>query len=124
MNFRKFVAALAGAGLFFLLLVLLGAFYTVSETEQVILTQFGQPVGAPVNTAGLHFKVPFVQTVHRIEKRVLDWDGPASQIQTKEKLFINVDTFARWRIADPLTFFRRLNDEKRALSRLDDIIGS
>lgn len=137
MNFRKFLAALVGAGLFFLLLVLLGAFYTVGETEQVIITQFGEPVGEPVNRAGtdksgkelpneagVHLKVPFVQTVHRFDKRVLDWDGPASQIQTKEKLFINVDTFARWRIADPLTFFRRLNDERRALSRLDDIIGS
>jgi membrane protease subunit HflC len=137
MNLRKFMAALIGVGLFFLLLVLLGAFFTVGETEQVILTQFGEPVREPINRAGVdkdgkprpneagvHFKVPFIQTVHRFEKRVLDWDGPASKIQTKEKQFINVDTFARWRISDPLTFFRRLGDERRALSRLDDIIGS
>src|SRR4051812_40168109 len=116
MNQRKFFAVLVAAGLFFLLLVLSGGFYTVNEWEQVILTQFGEAVGGPVTTAGLHFKMPFVQTVHRFDKRVLDWDGPASQIQTKEKLFINVDTFARWRISDPLTFFKRLADERRALS--------
>src|SRR5215213_9255891 len=89
---------------FILLLTVSGAFYAVPETEQVILTQFGQPVGGVVRDAGLHFKVPFIQTVNRFDKRVLQWDGPASDMPTKDKLYIVVDTFARWRITDPLQF--------------------
>lgn len=123
MNLRHLFSGVVMLAAFFVLLIFLGAFYVVPETEQVILTQFGQPVGEPVKDAGVHFKLPFAQTVNRFDKRVLEWDGPASQIQTKEKLYIIVDTFARWRIADPLRFFLRLRDERSALSRLDDIIG-
>jgi membrane protease subunit HflC len=98
--------------------------YTVSEVEQVIITQFGKPVGAPVTTAGLKVKVPFIQNVNPIDKRILEWDGNPSDMPTKDKLYIAVDLFARWRITDPLQYFLRLRDERSAQSRLDDILGS
>jgi membrane protease subunit HflC len=102
----------------------LNSLYTVSEVEQVIITQFGKPVGDPVTTAGLKVKVPFIQDVNPIEKRVLEWDGNPSDMPTKDKLYISVDLFARWRITDPLQYFLRLRDERSAQSRLDDILGS
>lgn len=105
-------------------LTVTGAFYVVQETEQVIITQFGQPIGAPVTTAGLKLKVPFIQEVNRIEKRVLEWDGPAAEMPTKDKLYIIVDAFGRWQVKDPLTYFKRFRDERSAQSRLDDILGS
>ncbi len=98
--------------------------YTVNEVEQVIVTQFGKPVGDPVTKAGLKLKIPFVQAVNPIDKRVLEWDGQPSDMPTKDKLYISVDLFARWRIIDPLQFFLRLRDERSAQSRLDDILGS
>ncbi len=104
--------------------------FTVSETEQVFITEFGKPVGDPINAnpaenqAGLHWKKPFIQDVNRIEKRILEWDGPATEMPTRDKLYISVDNFARWRISDPKTYFEKLRDERSALSRLDDIIGS
>ena len=98
--------------------------YTVSEVEQVIITQFGKPIGDPVTTAGLQIKVPFVQDVNPIDKRILEWDGSPSDMPTKDKLYISVDLFARWRITDPLQYFLRLRDERSAQSRLDDILGS
>ena len=91
-------------------------------TQQVIITQFGNPVGAPVATPGLHFKLPFVQQANYFDKRFLDWDGSPNQVPTKDKRFIWVDTYARWRIVDPLRFFQRLRDERGAQSRLDDIL--
>jgi membrane protease subunit HflC len=100
----------------------LNAAFVVNEWEQVILTQFGQPVGDPINTPGLKFKVPFVQKVHRFDKRFLEWDGDVAELPTRDKVFIEVDTYARWRIADPLLFFQRLRDERGAQSRLDDIL--
>ncbi len=114
-------------GILLLLVAIIGiwnALYTVDETEQVIITQFGKPVGEPVTEAGLNMKVPFVQVVNPIEKRVLEWDGSPSNMPTKDKLYISVDLFARWRITDPLQFFLRLRDERSAQSRLDDILGS
>jgi modulator of FtsH protease HflC len=104
--------------------VLTSSFYTVSEVEQVIITQFGRPVGDPVTTAGLKFKTPFIQDVNPIDKRILEWDGSPSDMPTKDKLYIAVDLFARWRINDPLQYFLRLRDERSAQSRLDDILGS
>ena len=104
--------------------VLGSSIYTVDEVEQVIITQFGKPVGEPVTEAGLKFKVPFVQEVNPIDKRVLEWDGAPSDMPTKDKLYISVDLFARWRIVDPLQYFLRLRDERSAQSRLDDILGS
>lgn len=102
--------------------VLSGALFVVKETEQVVITQFGKPVGKPINTPGLKLKMPFVQTAHAFEKRFLEWDGDPNQIPTKDKRFIWVDTYARWRITDPLLFFQRLHDEEGAQSRLDDIL--
>jgi len=104
--------------------VLMGSLYTVSEVEQMIITEFGKPVGEPVTTAGLKVKVPFIQDVNPIDKRVLEWDGSPSDMPTKDKLYISVDIFARWRITDPLQYFLRLRDERSAQSRLDDIMGS
>jgi membrane protease subunit HflC len=104
--------------------VLLSSIYTVSEVEQMIITQFGKPVGEPVTTAGLKIKIPFIQQVNPIEKRVLEWDGNPSDMPTKDKLYISVDLFARWRIIDPLQYFLRIRDERSAQSRLDDILGS
>jgi membrane protease subunit HflC len=105
-----------------LLLVMSGTFYVVDETQQVVLTQFGSPVGDPVVTPGLKWKLPFVQTANRFEKRFLEWDGDSNQLPTKDKRFIHVDTYARWRISDPLKFFQRLRDERGGQSRLDDIL--
>lgn len=102
--------------------VLSSALYTVGETQQVVITQFGKPVGKPISTPGLKVKMPFVQTVHAFEKRFLEWDGDPNQIPTKDKRFIWVDSYARWRITDPLLFFQRLNNERGAQSRLDDIL--
>ncbi|MBN1377674.1 MAG: protease modulator HflC [Gammaproteobacteria bacterium] len=104
--------------------VTLSSLYTVREIEQVIITQFGDPVGEPVTDAGLHIKVPFIQDVNRIDKRILEWDGNPSDMPTKDKLYISVDLFARWRIIDPLQYFLRLRDERSAQSRLEDILGS
>ncbi len=96
--------------------------YLVGETEQVIITQFGEPKGSPVTTPGLHVKIPFVQQANFFEKRFLEWDGSPNQMPTKDKRFIWVDMYARWRITDPLKFFQRLRDERGAQSRLDDIL--
>ncbi len=98
--------------------------YVVEETDQVIITQFGKPVGQPVTEAGLYFKLPFIQEINRIEKRFLPWDGPSNEMSTKDKTYLIIDTFARWRISDPMQYFLRLRDERSALSRLDDILGS
>ena len=104
--------------------VLMSSIYTVSEVEQVIITQFGKPVGAPVTSAGLKIKMPYIQDVNPIDKRVLEWDGSPSDMPTKDKLYISVDLYARWRITEPLQYFLRLRDERSAQSRLDDILGS
>ncbi len=119
---RKIWTAILIAVCFIALLVLPSTCYTVSEGEQVIITEFGQPVGEPVTEAGLHFKKPFVQEVHRIEKRILEWDGDANLIPTRDKTFIFVDVTARWRIVDPLKFFKSVMTESGAQARLDDIL--
>jgi modulator of FtsH protease HflC len=108
---------------FVVFLVLTGAFYTVDQTEQVIITQFGQPIGEPITEPGLHFKIPFVQEVNSLDKRFLEWDGAPVAIPTRDKTYIQVNTFARWRIEDPKTYFVRLHDERSAQSRLEDILG-
>ena len=105
-----------------LAVVLRGAFYVVREPQQVVVTQFGKPIGDPIMDPGLKFKIPFIQKVHRFEKRFLEWDGDANELPTKDKRFIWVDTYARWRITDPLLFFQRLRDERGAQTRLDDIL--
>jgi len=117
-------ARLIAAGVIALigLLVVTGAVYRVTETEQVVITEFGQPVGGAVATPGLHLKKPFVQKANYFERRFLEWDGDPNQVPTRDKRFVYVDCFARWRITDPLLFFQRLRDEAGAQSRLDDIL--
>ena len=120
--------SLSRIGLIFLalvaLIVIVRSAYTVRETDVVILTQFGRQIGTPVTEAGLHWKLPFIQSVNRIEKRLYAWDGPVSEMPTKDKTYISVEAFARWRIHDPAMYFVSVREERRALSRLDDIIGS
>jgi membrane protease subunit HflC len=122
MNQNKQIGILAIGSL--VIFLLMSSAYTVSEVEQVIITQFGKPVGEPITGAGLKIKIPFVQDINPIDKRVLEWDGSSSDMPTKDKLYISVDLFARWRITDPLQYFLRLRDERSAQSRLDDILGS
>src|SRR5215471_15299478 len=107
-----------------LVLIAGGTFYQVDETEQVVVTQYGRPTGAPITTPGLKVKVPFIQTIRRFDKRVLEWDGLPGQIPTLDKRFIVVDTTARWRISDPLRFLQSVGDERSAQGRLDDLINS
>lgn len=110
-------------GIFVLaLLILAGGVYVVDETQQVVITQFGEPIEPPIVEPGLYFKIPFIQVANFFDKRFLEWDGDANQVPTKDKRFIWVDAYARWRISDPLKFFQRLRDERGAQSRLDDII--
>jgi membrane protease subunit HflC len=105
-----------------LVLVLLNGMYVVQEQHQVVITQFGKPVGDPVTTPGLKFKLPLLQKVHRFEKRFLEWDGDPNELPTRDKRFISVDSYARWRITDPLLYFQRLKNETGAQTRLDDIL--
>jgi len=112
------------AGVIGLVIVLtaLDGFYIVHETEQVIITQFGDPVGEAITEPGLKFKIPFMQEANFFEKRYLEWDGDRNQIPTRDKKFIFVDSYARWQITDPLQFYQRLGNERGAQSRLDDIL--
>lgn len=104
------------------LVVFMQSAFVVSETEQIVITQFGKPVGKVITEPGLNFKIPFIQTVNSFDKRYMEWDGAPNQVPTKGTKFIFVDTYARWRIIDPLKFFQRLKNVKGALSRLDDIL--
>ena len=106
------------------LIVLANTLYVVDMTEQVVVTQFGDPIGDPVTEPGLHVRIPFIQRVNRFDKRILDWDGSPSQVPTKDKKYIWVDTFARWRIVDPLKFMQSVTNEMGAQARLDDIIDA
>jgi len=101
---------------------LAGPMYVVDETEQVVVTQFGKAIGKPTTEPGLYFKIPIIQQINRFRKNLLDWDGDPGQIPTLDKTFLWVDTFARWKIVDPLKFFETVNNEIAALGRLDDII--
>ena len=101
-----------------------GIVFIVDETKQVVITQFGKPVGRPITSAGLHFKKPLIQQAHYFEKRLLDWDGDPNQIPTKDKKYIWVDTTARWKISDALKFLQSVGNEIGAHARLDDIVNS
>ncbi|MCJ7643248.1 MAG: protease modulator HflC [Candidatus Aminicenantes bacterium] len=114
-------AILVGLG-FIVLLVLIDSIYVVTEMNQVIITQFGEPIGGAVTKAGLHMKAPFVQKANYFEKRWLEWNGDPNQIPTKDKKYIWVDTYCRWRISNPLVFFQRVRDERGGQSRLDDVV--
>jgi modulator of FtsH protease HflC len=107
-----------------LVVLLFQSIFTVNQAEQVIITQFGRPVGDPITSPGLNFKMPFVQQVNSFDKRYLAWDGPMVEMSTKDKTYVQVDTFARWRITDPMRYYLRLRDERSAQSRLEDILGS
>ncbi len=111
-----------GVAALIVLIGLISSAYIVDETKQVIITQFGKPIGDPIAEPGIHFKLPLIQDAHFFEKRFLEWDGDANQVPTKDKRFIWVDTYARWQISDPLLFFQRLRDERDAQARLDDIL--
>jgi membrane protease subunit HflC len=108
-----------------IIVLLLGSFciYTVDETEQVVITKFGKPIGKPIKEPGLKFKIPYY-TANIFPKNLLEWDGDPDQIPTLDKTFIWVDTFARWKIVDPLKYFETLNNEMAAQARLDDILNS
>jgi membrane protease subunit HflC len=108
----------------FLVLLFSGAFYTVSEWDQVVITQFGRPVGKPKTEAGIRFKIPFIQVVNRYEKRIMRWDGDPKEIPTRDKRFIYVDTTARWRIVDAQKFLEVLGSYNQAYAKLDDIIDA
>lgn len=108
--------------IFIVMMIAISSAYIVTETDQVIVTQFGKPIGDPVLTPGIHFKIPVIQKANFFDKRFLEWDGDPNEVPTKDKRFIWVDTYARWRIKDPLLFFQRVSDERRAQSRLDDIL--
>lgn len=103
---------------------LLASVYTLDEAEQAIVVQLGAPVGEPITRPGLHFKLPFIQEVRRFDKRVISWDGDPNQIPTRGEQFISVDTTARWRIVEPLTFLQRVQNERGATMRLNDILDS
>jgi len=111
-------------GLIFILIVLLagGAFFIVNESEQVVITKFGQPVGDPIIDPGLKVKLPFIHTANFFDKRFLAWDGEPKQVSTRDKRFININTYARWRISDPLKYAQRLFEESKAQTRLGSIL--
>jgi len=122
MNIKQLMPTIIAA---LVILVVVGKpFYIVDETEQVIITQFGEPMGGPVTKAGLHFKVPFFQVANSFDKRVLEWDGDPNEVPTRDKKFIWIDTTGRWRISDPLRFLQTVHDERTAQGRLDDIVDS
>ena len=107
-----------------LLIAAYSAAYVIDETEQAVITQFGEAVGDPKTQPGLYFKIPLIQTVNYFPKNLLEWDGDPGQVPTRDKTFIYVDTFARWKITDPLKFFQNVNNVTGALTRLDDILDA
>ncbi|HLF34986.1 MAG TPA: protease modulator HflC [Cyclobacteriaceae bacterium] len=104
------------------LIILNGSAFIVQEKDQVVVTQFGRPVGKAITEPGMYFKIPFIQMANYFEKRYMEWNGDPNQVPTKDKKFIFVDTYARWQITDPLQFFKRLTNERGAQSRIDDIL--
>ncbi len=106
------------------LIIINSTFYRLQEFEQGIITQFGKPIGGAITDPGLHIKTPFIQRLHKFEKRILIWDGDANQIPTSDKRYIWLDATARWKIVDPLKFYQSVGNETGILSRLDDIIDS
>ena len=103
-------------------IILSNVFYIVNEKEQAIVTQFGKPIGSAKTNSGLYFKIPLIQTILKFDKRILEWDGAANEIPTKDNKYIFIDTFARWKISNPLQFYKSAKNEMLAQSRLDDVI--
>jgi modulator of FtsH protease HflC len=120
MTKKKMIISTVGA--IVLLIIISQSTFIVNEQEQVVITQFGKPVGNAIVKSGIQFKMPFIQTPNFFDKRYLEWDGDPNQIPTKDKKFIFVDAYARWQITDPLQFYKRLTNERGAQSRLDDIL--
>jgi membrane protease subunit HflC len=120
MNYKKLIIQLTIA--IVALILIIETVFKVKETEQVVITQFGKPIGEAKTTPGLKIKAPFIQKTNYFEKRYMEWDGDPNQVPTKDKKFIYVDTYARWQITDPLQFFKRLTDERGAISRIADIL--
>ena len=118
----KFFSVLIIVFIFAIVLIFGGAFYIVNESEQVVITQFGKPVGSPITTPGLKLKKPFLETANYFDKRFIAWDGEPKQVSTRDKRFININTYARWRISDPLQYAKRLFDESKALTRLGSVL--
>jgi len=104
-----------------ILIIAASGLFIMDETQQVVVTRLGKPVRTIMNP-GLHFKIPFLETTHVFDKRFLEWRGDSNQVTTKDKRYIWVDTYARWHIVDPLLYYKRLRDERGAMSRIDDII--
>jgi membrane protease subunit HflC len=124
MNKSKTQYFIIGVLVFLAFIILTNALYVVDETKQVVITQFGKPIGESVNKAGIKMKLPFIQQANFFEKRLLEWDGSPTEISAKDKVFIKIDTYARWRIVDPLKFFRSVRNEIGAQARLDNIIDA
>jgi len=103
-------------------ILILNSLYIVDQTEQAVITQFGEPIGEPIQEPGLHWKTPFIQLVHKFDKRILEWDGYPSEVPTRDKKFIWVDATGRWRIEAPLVFLKTMHNERNAQTRLDDIM--
>ena len=118
----KFFSVIITIVIISILLIFGGAFYIVTESEQVVITQFGKPVGDPITSPGLKIKKPFLETANYFDKRFLAWDGEPKQVSTRDKRFININTYARWRISDPLQYAKRLFDESKALTRLGSVL--
>jgi len=124
MDYKQISSIVLSIFLIAVAIVVKASIYTLDEAEQAVIVQLGAPVGDPVVEPGLHFKLPFIQEVRRFEKRILSWDGDPNQIPTRGEQFISVDTTARWRIADPLVFMQRVQNERGATMRLNDILDS
>jgi|TARA_B110000914_G_scaffold226151_1_gene249446 membrane protease subunit HflC len=118
----KFLSIIISIGILVAVLIFGGAFYIVNESEQVVITQFGKPVGDPITTPGLKMKTPFLETANYFDKRFLAWDGEPKQVSTRDKRFININTYARWRISDPLQYAKSLSDESRAKNRIGSVL--
>lgn len=118
----KLISIIITVGIFAAVLIFGGAFYIVNESEQVVITQFGKPVGDPITTPGLKIKTPFLETANYFDKRFLAWDGEPKQVSTRDKRFININTYARWRISDPLQYAKSLSDESRAKNRIGSVL--
>lgn len=118
----KLISVIVTVSIFAAVLIFGGAFYIVNESEQVVITQFGKPVGDPITTPGLKIKTPFLETANYFDKRFLAWDGEPKQVSTRDKRFININTYARWRISDPLQYAKSLSDESRAKNRIGSVL--
>ena len=118
MNYKTYLNIILIA----LFLIISNSMYVIDEKQQAVVTQFGKPVGEAKTNSGLHFKIPFIQTVIKFDKRILEWDGAANEIPTKDNKYIFIDTFARWKISDALQFYKSAKNEILAQSRLDDVI--